>query len=69
MVSNPSEGPLQLWVHDRFYVDLPEDRYKDTVVIDWVFAKETENGYLAKCRVCPDCGEPWEILPMKRANV
>lgn len=66
------DGPLQLWLGDRFYVDLPEERYTDTVYVDWMVAKEAAEGegdwYVAKCRVCPDFGEPWEVLPMKRVN-
>ena len=30
---NPSDGPLQLWFNDKFFVDLPAN-YKDTVVMD-----------------------------------
>ena len=65
---NPGDEPLQFWLNNRFYVDLPEDRYKDNVCVDWVFAKEWEDRYVAQCRVCPELGQSWEVLPMKRAE-
>lgn len=40
MVENSGDPPLRLSFNDRFYVDLPEDRYTDAVVVDWVIAKE-----------------------------
>ncbi len=63
-------GPLRLWLNDRFYIDLPEERYTDTVCVDWMKGEESVDGarYYAQCRVCPEFGEPWEILPMKRVN-
>lgn len=24
--------------------------------------------YDAQCRVCPEVGEPWEVLPMRRTD-
>ena len=60
-------GPLRLYLTDRFYVDLP-DRYVDTVCVDYAIAKEWENSYDAECRVCPRLGDPWEVLPMKRVE-
>lgn len=67
-LDNTGDGPLQLWFNDRFYVDLPKERYTDSVCVDWVKAKEWDDKYTAECRVCPDFGEPWEVLPMKRVD-
>ena len=61
-------GPLRLWLNDRFYVDLPKDRYVDSVCVDYALAREWENLYDAECRVCPEFGKPWEVLPMKRID-
>lgn len=68
MLSNFCGEPLRLWLNRRFYVDLPENRYTDTVCVDWIFAKERKNLYVARCRVCPELGEPWEVLSMKRVD-
>ena len=63
---------LRFWLNGQFYVDLPEERYTDTVVIDWAAAEEWEEGpmagcFLAQCRVRPPDGE-WELLRMKRVE-
>ena len=65
---NPGDEPLRLWFNGRFCVDLPPERYTDTVTIDWVFAKEDEDRYVANCRVRPSDDAPWEVLPMKRVR-
>lgn len=65
---NPGDGPLQFRLNGRFYVDLPGDRYKDTVDVDWAVAQEWEHLYVAECRVRPGPGQPWEKFPMKRVN-
>jgi len=69
-----SEGePLQLWLTDQFYVDLPEDRYKDSVDIDWAVAKEWVDGpwagrFVAQCRVRPNSSMDWELFLMERVE-
>ncbi len=65
---NLDDEPLRLWYTGRFYVDLPEDRYTDSVCVDWVVAQEWGHLYVARCKVCPNLGEPWEEFPMKRAD-
>ena len=57
---------LQVWFMDRFYVDLPVDRYKDMVDVDWAAAQEWDNLYVAECRVRPGPAQPWEKFRMKR---
>lgn len=69
-IENPDGESLRLWLNDQFYVDLPEDRYMDSVEVDWMLAKEWQDGplagrYTAQCRVRPPGGD-WELLVMER---
>lgn len=66
------EDGLRLWFRE-FYVDLPKDRYIDSVEVDWAQAKEWTEGpwagrFVAQCRVRPNSSMDWELFIMKRAR-
>ena len=64
-------GCLQLWLGNQFYINLPKDRYTDSVDVDWVMAKEWKDGpwegrFVAQCRVRPNPSMNWELFVMER---
>lgn len=55
----------------EFYVDLPKDRYTDSVQVDWIQAKEWIDGpwagrFVAQCRVRPNSDMDWELFVMDK---
>jgi hypothetical protein len=64
---NPNGEQLRL-VLDEYCVDLPEDRYTDSVDVDWAYAKDCDIPHEARCRVRPNPESPWEELPLKRVD-
>ena len=66
LLTNETGGPLRLWFMDTFYVDLPPDRYTDTVIIDWAVVLEQDGKSLRQCRVKPTHDSQWETFEFTR---